>query len=358
MEQEAADVVATLEERWDLDLVTRQPMQQGGSERALAEASAEVPVCRRDQPDVDRDLIGRPDALDRCVLQRAQQHGLHLDRDLADLVEEQRAPGGPLEVSAVAVEGPGEGPPLMAEELRGRDARLDRGHVDGDPRLVGAPARPVDRVRDQLLAGAGLSAEQHRHRERGHPRDVAAKPAHGCAVTDEPVIGEVVREAGLELVEQQHHTLAELEHRALDEAGAGNNRATGDRGPVDDHRAARRRLDGDAAVLELEPRRASREERVEERPTGPLARKSERRRRTGQLAALEGGGLPDPFRVEVMEDREAGLSAARSQRGKGHGVAGVLVEPVCTKCQHSLVILTLERPSFFWWEGAPAFVVH
>ena len=38
----------------------------------------------------------------------------------------------------------------------------DRGAVDGDERLRGAPAVEVDRVRDELLAGAALAGDEHR----------------------------------------------------------------------------------------------------------------------------------------------------------------------------------------------------
>ena len=73
------------------------------------------------------------DALDRQVLNGAQQLGLRGQRQVGHLVEEQRAAVGVLELPAAAANA-GRGALLDAEQL-GLEQRLDeRGAVDGDER--------------------------------------------------------------------------------------------------------------------------------------------------------------------------------------------------------------------------------
>ena len=62
----------------------------------------EVAVGRRDEANVDADRLDAADALELALLQRAQELHLHLDGDLADLVEEERAAVGELEAPGLA----------------------------------------------------------------------------------------------------------------------------------------------------------------------------------------------------------------------------------------------------------------
>ena len=78
----------------------------------------EVAVGRRDDADVDLDRLAAADALELALLQHAQQLDLHLQRQVADLVEEQRAAVGQLEAPEPARHRAGERCPS-----RGRTAR-------------------------------------------------------------------------------------------------------------------------------------------------------------------------------------------------------------------------------------------
>ena len=51
-----------------------------------------------DQPEVGLDRLGAADALDLALLDRAQQLGLQIEPQVADLVEEQRAARRELEL--------------------------------------------------------------------------------------------------------------------------------------------------------------------------------------------------------------------------------------------------------------------
>ena len=59
----------------------------------------EIDVGRDDEPEVGLDRLGAADALDLALLDRAQQLGLQVEAQVADLVEEQRAAGRELELA-------------------------------------------------------------------------------------------------------------------------------------------------------------------------------------------------------------------------------------------------------------------
>ena len=74
-------------------------------------------VGRRDQPHVDLQRRRAADALEPLLLERAQDLRLQRQRQLADLVEEQRAAVRHLELARLARDGAGERALLVAEQL-------------------------------------------------------------------------------------------------------------------------------------------------------------------------------------------------------------------------------------------------
>ena len=66
---------------------------------------------------VDADRLVAADALELLLLQRAQELRLRLERHVADLVEEERAAVGGLELALAARDRAGERAALVAEEL-------------------------------------------------------------------------------------------------------------------------------------------------------------------------------------------------------------------------------------------------
>ena len=83
--------------------------------------------------------VAAADALDLALLEDAEQLGLRLQGQLADLVEEERAPVGQLEAADPPGDGAGEGALLVAEQLALDEPRGEGGAVDLDQR----PARPA-----------------------------------------------------------------------------------------------------------------------------------------------------------------------------------------------------------------------
>jgi hypothetical protein len=94
---------------------------------------------KRDHADVDRDVLGRADPVQRARLQHAQELHLQLDRHLGDLVEEHRAAVRLLEEADVAPLGAGEAAALVAEQLALDQGRRDRAAVHRDQRRFAPP---------------------------------------------------------------------------------------------------------------------------------------------------------------------------------------------------------------------------
>ncbi len=179
------DVRLPLAQRRREDREDGEPVVQVGPERALLDEVLERPVSGRDQPDVDLDRRGTAEPLDFPLLQHAQQLHLRRRAQLADLVEEERAAIGQLEAPFLGALRAGERPALVAEQLR-LDQRLrQRGAADLDEGLLGARRVVVDRVRDHLLAGAGLAADQHRRGRAGDLRDLLVDLLNRRAVADD-----------------------------------------------------------------------------------------------------------------------------------------------------------------------------
>ena len=108
-----------------------------------------------------------------ALLEHAQQLGLRRQRQLADLVEEQRAAAGGLERAAAQPVGAGEGAALVAEQLALDELLRQRGAVDRDERRLLARPEPVQLARDQLLARAALARRSARVLGIGATRAIA-----------------------------------------------------------------------------------------------------------------------------------------------------------------------------------------
>src|SRR5262249_60159836 len=97
---------------------------------------------------------GAANPLEPLLFERAQDLRLEGERQIADLVEEERAAVRQLEFAGLAVLRAGEGALLVAEQFRLEQRLGDRRTVDGDKRPVGARAERVQRAREQFLSGA------------------------------------------------------------------------------------------------------------------------------------------------------------------------------------------------------------
>ena len=123
----------------------------------------EVLVRGGDDAHVDRHLRSAAQAVERALLEHAEQLRLERKRELAHLVQEQRAPVGLFEAARVGGGGAGERALFVPEELGFLESLGDRGAVDRYEDLVAPRAVGVDGVGDELLADPALALHEHRH---------------------------------------------------------------------------------------------------------------------------------------------------------------------------------------------------
>jgi hypothetical protein len=116
--------------------------------------------------------------LDLALLERAEQLGLEIDPQAADLVEEERAPVRQLELAGLARVRPGEGALLVPEQLGLEQGIGNRGQVHGHERLSPPRALVVDGAGHQLLPGAALRGDQHGGVRLRHLGDHLVEPHH------------------------------------------------------------------------------------------------------------------------------------------------------------------------------------
>ena len=115
---------------------------------------AQVPVGRREHPHRGGRVAGAADRPDALLVDRAQQRRLHRRRQLADLVEEQRAAVRLLEGAAPIGHRAGERAADVAEQRRLDLLVGDGAAVEDDEGAVLARAVAVNLLGEQLLAGS------------------------------------------------------------------------------------------------------------------------------------------------------------------------------------------------------------
>ena len=145
-------------------------------------------------------VLGLPKRSNSPRLQHAEQLGLHLGRQLADLVEKERRAVRDLEAPGLARQGPGVGALLPPEQLALHQPGRQRGAVDLDHQLAPAGAEPVDGLGDELLAGAGLAAHEYRGIRGRHLLHQAQELPDGGALPGDLAVRVDHPDLGLEVV--------------------------------------------------------------------------------------------------------------------------------------------------------------
>ena len=182
---ERCDVAGALAQRRDHHRDHIDPEEEVLAESSLAHLAREIAIARGEDPHIHLDRLPAAHALDLPRLDRAQQLGLRLRRELADLVEQERAGVRELEPPDPPVGRAGERAPLVTEHLALQEIARDRRAIHPYERLVPAWTLRMDRRGHELLAGAGLAADQHPRVGRSHTRDHLADATQCRTVADE-----------------------------------------------------------------------------------------------------------------------------------------------------------------------------
>ena len=160
------------------------------AEGAALHLGGEVAIGGGYQADVELPGACAADTLELALLQDAQQLGLQLRSQLADLVEKNGAALGHLELALFLRHGSGEGALLVSEQLAFQQRLGEGGAVDGDEGLGRARAEAVQGAGHQFLAGAGFAEDEHRGVLRSHARDQPEHFVNGDALAGDAGLGD------------------------------------------------------------------------------------------------------------------------------------------------------------------------
>jgi len=162
--RERSDVRPASAQGRDLDADDVQPVEEIRTQAARRDQLGGRLAQRGDDPGVDRDRLMSAEALEPPLLDRAEELRLRRRIELLDLVEEERAVLGGLELAGARGLRVREGALLVAEQLGLDELRREirAGDLDEGPRS--AVAALVDISREPVLAGAGLAEHEHARR--------------------------------------------------------------------------------------------------------------------------------------------------------------------------------------------------
>src|SRR5207244_2581023 len=153
-------VLGPLAQRRERDRDDVQAVVEVLAEAPRLHLGLEVLVGGGEDADVDLERAVAAHPFELALLEHAQDLRLRLERHVADLVEEERAAGGDLELPLARRDRPGDGALPVAEEPALDQLARERSAVHLDERLRAPGAVVVERVGDQLLAGAARAADE------------------------------------------------------------------------------------------------------------------------------------------------------------------------------------------------------
>ena len=182
---ELRKILASQAERRQPDSDDAQPIVQIAPELPRFDHAPQVAVGGCDDPHVDSPEGGGAERLHLVVLDGTQELGLERRGEVLDLVEEERAAVCELEHARPFLQGAGESPAGVAEEL-GFGERFRHGRaVHRDEGAGSAPTQRVDGARDELLARPRLALDEYLRLGRGRHADERTHLVHGAAPADE-----------------------------------------------------------------------------------------------------------------------------------------------------------------------------
>jgi hypothetical protein len=133
------------------------------AEGVVGDELRQILVGRADDADIDLRRALAADRIDFAFLQHAQQFHLHVERQFADFVEEQRAAVRFNELASVVVRRAREAALHVAEQNGLNQVFRDRAAVHRHERTARALGSALDRTRQQFLADAAFAGDQHRN---------------------------------------------------------------------------------------------------------------------------------------------------------------------------------------------------
>ena len=165
-QRDALQVARALAQRGHPNRDDVQPIEQVLAEAALLDGLFEVAVGRGNDPHVGPARFGFAHALIFLLLQQPEQLGLDFERQLADLIQKERAAVRQRDLAQGVPHRAGKRAFDMAEEFALQQLAREAGAIDGDEGVVLLRAVGVDGAGQHGLAGAALAEQEDRRRCR------------------------------------------------------------------------------------------------------------------------------------------------------------------------------------------------
>src|SRR5262249_7059932 len=158
---EQSDILTALAQGRDSERKDIEPEEEVRAEPAAGHRLLQIAIGRGNYANIHGLRAATPHRLELALLEDPKQLDLRLWRQLAHLVEEDRAAICQLEAADAPLDRAGKRALDVAEELALDQPRRDGAAVDLDQRAIPATAPGMDGPRDQLLAGASLARDEH-----------------------------------------------------------------------------------------------------------------------------------------------------------------------------------------------------
>ncbi len=178
---EGRHVLRALAQGRDLDARDGDPEVEIRPEASARHLAMQVTARRYDHPGAHRERFAAADALEAAILEHVQQRRLVRRLELPDLVEEERPLPGALEAAGPPRQRPGEGAPLVPEQLILEERTRQRGTVRVHEAIPPPGGQLVEQTGRDALPHPRLPGHEHRRvegRQRGQlPADRARRRA-------------------------------------------------------------------------------------------------------------------------------------------------------------------------------------
>src|SRR5208282_287620 len=158
--REHRNVLAAVAERRDADGKLSKAVIEVGAEAAAGDAGLKLLVGGGNQANIEGCGMDAAEGAQLALLDDAQELDLSRGREIADLIEEESATLGGLEVAGLRAIGAGKSASMVAEELGFDDIFRERATIDGNERHRPAVALLVHCSRDEFLAGPGFPGDK------------------------------------------------------------------------------------------------------------------------------------------------------------------------------------------------------
>ena len=162
-----------------------QPVIQILTETAGPDPLFQIPTGGRNDPHIDVNQFVPSHPLEGTLLQNPQEPNLDSRCDIANFVQEQRAPIRQLKPALPLLRGPGKGSFFMAEQLAFNQILRESRTVDADKRIVFPGTSVMNGPRHQFLPRPGLAPDQNRGRAVGHLRHLIVHAPHFLGIADQ-----------------------------------------------------------------------------------------------------------------------------------------------------------------------------